>query len=710
MEKIDSLVRDDSSVERVEEDKLGYAPFSKSIAMTVTNESFPRGYVIGIRGEWGAGKTTTINFVKHYIEEYNQTYATKDPVRIVDFNPWLVRNHDELASQYFRVLREQIKDSNRKQRLLTKVFRLAGFLNDNSKALTDALTAMAAVTSPSAAVASKLIGEIAGGWLSKLVKREGETPSIQKAYEKLKSELLESPRKIVVFIDDIDRLNREEIKTMFQLVKSVGALPGVIYILSFDQQVVEKALDEDSSCAMRTRSRYLEKIIQEELDLPQPEIHGLQKLLTDELNFLSSEVFRSHRWVKLWKNGLRKWIQKPRDIYRFRNSLMFMFKSVGDEVDTVDICSMVGLQMFEPNLYRYICNNRGVLVGNELSLIFQETVQAKCAEIKMAIPDIGTRNIIEMIFPKAAQIINGNNLGQELDISVISRRGVGSPQGYDTFMRAGLPKNEIPLSTIEHVMQSLDDMDALNEVTEDWLQRRDVFGQTLFLNLANEIGARLQAHQHRNIRPTKALIAAFMRATASLFYENDSDAFFGVLHQARLRIERWLYDFETVELAEEAFAQGFEQISDYAVGAYWYYHATSVSDQKGIIESLTASPTVSGRVERHVRNLLQHRTIFPCPRLLTVADVIFKLEGHDAARQWVLAVAISGREGLLKVLEALQGKTAIDGGALNWAQPGKAQSFFDLEALRNIAVSLQSEMHQYDGADAINVFLNSRRV
>ena len=56
--------------------------------------------------------------------------------------------------------------------------------------------------------------------------------------KKLKDEKI----KIIVSIDDIDRLSDEEIVAVFQLVKSLADFPNTIYVLAFDYDVVVRAL------------------------------------------------------------------------------------------------------------------------------------------------------------------------------------------------------------------------------------------------------------------------------------------------------------------------------------------------------------------------------------------------------------------------------------------------------------------------------------
>jgi len=57
--------------------------------------------------------------------------------------------------------------------------------------------------------------------------------SIQHRKNVLVQILSESSSKIIVIIDDIDRLSNEEICAVFQLVKSIADFPNTIYLLAF---------------------------------------------------------------------------------------------------------------------------------------------------------------------------------------------------------------------------------------------------------------------------------------------------------------------------------------------------------------------------------------------------------------------------------------------------------------------------------------------
>ena len=53
------------------EDRLGYAPIAQRLANVVINMRVPSGYVIGLHGRWGSGKTTVVNFILAYLKKRN---------------------------------------------------------------------------------------------------------------------------------------------------------------------------------------------------------------------------------------------------------------------------------------------------------------------------------------------------------------------------------------------------------------------------------------------------------------------------------------------------------------------------------------------------------------------------------------------------------------------------------------------------------------
>lgn len=69
----------------------------------------PNGYVIGLHGEWGSGKSTALNFVKAFLEKHNQEAASDDErIAVIEFRPWIVSGHQDLIAAFFKVMSESL--------------------------------------------------------------------------------------------------------------------------------------------------------------------------------------------------------------------------------------------------------------------------------------------------------------------------------------------------------------------------------------------------------------------------------------------------------------------------------------------------------------------------------------------------------------------------------------------------------------------------
>lgn len=81
-------------------------------------------------------------------------------------------------------------------------------------------------------------GEIVAAFTKVLTKKAEEetkerTNDLQESKNQIIKKLKDEKIKIIVSIDDIDRLSEEEIVAVFQLVKSLADFPNTIYVLAF---------------------------------------------------------------------------------------------------------------------------------------------------------------------------------------------------------------------------------------------------------------------------------------------------------------------------------------------------------------------------------------------------------------------------------------------------------------------------------------------
>ena len=217
----------DRPIEKEEQDLLGRATFSKQLGKTIYEYDFQSGLVIGVFGKWGSGKTSVINMASAEIEKLAKNDKNK-PI-IFRFSPWNFSDKDNLISLFFENLKNklEIQTDERLKRNVGKALR------DYAGAF-DALSMVPAIGSGMAAII-KTIMQVKGSSLM-------EIPDLEKTRKKLEEELIKSEKKIIIIIDDIDRLTNSQIRDVFQLVKQVADFPNIIYVLSMDRDVVSNAL------------------------------------------------------------------------------------------------------------------------------------------------------------------------------------------------------------------------------------------------------------------------------------------------------------------------------------------------------------------------------------------------------------------------------------------------------------------------------------
>lgn len=132
----------------------------------------------------------------------------------------------------------------------------------------------------------KILAKLFGKHMEESAKRNCD---IQAVKRKIISKLKKQKQKIIVVIDDIDRLNNSQIRAIFQLVNSLAGFPNMIYLLAFDREIVVRALQEEQKC---DGEEYLEKIIQVPFDIPEADKTLVNAVFFERLtNIMSAEQY-----------------------------------------------------------------------------------------------------------------------------------------------------------------------------------------------------------------------------------------------------------------------------------------------------------------------------------------------------------------------------------------------------------------------------------
>ena len=177
---------------------------------------------------------------------------------------------------------------------------------------------------------------------------------------KIKNCLAKNNKQIIIVIDDLDRLFPEELLLIFQVIKMLVDFPNIIYILSYDKEIVTNILKEKFPT---NTDNYLKKIIQIEKNLPIIDdtilrkyfIHGIEEIIGKNFEYSQKEdILEIYDFA--YKNI---YIKNIRDIKIFLNHFMFVYSSLKDEnLYLLDIISISMIETFENDLYEYIINNK----------------------------------------------------------------------------------------------------------------------------------------------------------------------------------------------------------------------------------------------------------------------------------------------------------------------------------------------------------------
>lgn len=492
-----------------QDDRLGYAPFAARLANVVINMNIPNGYVIGLHGRWGSGKTTVVNFILEFLKKHNQEIEddTKK-IEHIDFRPWIVSGHQDLMAAFFKLLSEHLGPKEGKvKRAWNRSMKTA---SGGAEQLVDAAATLALTVDPSGGAVTGLAGGVAKQSLNRVLGKYLETPSLQKAYENLKGQLASSDRRFLVTIDDIDRLEDDEIKSIMQMVKTIGRLPNVLYVLVYDREIVWQALDERND---RIGPKFAEKIVQQEVELPIPSKNALLTILDQEIGFLTGSTEDSARWHYIVSDGVHRWINSPRDVLRLSNALKFAWPALKGEFDAQDLVAIEGIRLFDAEAFDWIRSNRNFLF-NEGRYIMgaDDERKANVEALKATLPAGTTDSVLELLtvlFPSHGKWFQGDRFASsENHIAAQNRRGLASVAGYDSYFALRPSVDAVPKAAIDAIFENLDDDAKVTQALKVYLGKHNSRGESMIELLLQDLRLRLAGDPRPE--PTQAILNAVL--------------------------------------------------------------------------------------------------------------------------------------------------------------------------------------------------------
>lgn len=514
------MLSPDLPIAKLEEDGLNRGSFAESLAKTLVQYSFPSSLTIGLYGEWGSGKTSLLNMVFENVERID------DGVVVLRFNPWLCSDSKQLVTQFFKQMATAIK---LKKRAADKAWELID-------QYADILGATSVIP---------VAGEIVAAFTKVLTKKAEEetkerTNDLQESKNQIIKKLKDEKIKIIVSIDDIDRLSEEEIVAVFQLVKSLADFPNTIYVLAFDYDVVVRALGKVQH---GDGKEYLEKIVQVPFEIPAPNIDDIHEALFSKLNRILGDIpeedWDKETWVELFQQGIKNYIRSIRDVIRYTNVFSLKYELLKNETSVVDLLGLTCLQVFEPTVYSKLPSYKDILCGERRSFSHERQKEmeekVECAINRIA-PDDGsvtdleaTKNILGTLFPGIKTNMGwsyGVGRGYSRRDSLI-RNSIAAPECFDRYFALTLENGAIPTATVRRMVFESSESELAEEIMQ-------IYRDGKIVRLLEAIEVYAGAGDGRSIDAERAAIIIKVLSCNWSSFEVEDEGFFAVPFAWRL--------------------------------------------------------------------------------------------------------------------------------------------------------------------------------
>ncbi len=443
-------VNPDRPITSPPDDLLGRVPLARALGALATDQLGGQGFVMGVTGPWGSGKTSVLNLMAATLEQEKTAY-------VVRFDPWLFSTSEELVWRFMREVSIQLQSEQQLGDAAARIGEYAQILAPLA----------ALVSAPWLTPVVVAGGRAAGRW------RKKPAVSAQEQRQKVAEALSNLDRRLIVLIDDLDRLQAAEIRDVVRLVKLVGDFPNTTYVLAYDEARVTRALGDGDE---EVGQEFLEKIVQLSHEVPPADPQQLGRVLAAAMSVaigdLSRYRFDQAEYANLFADA-RALFTTVRDIRRFTNRLPTTLALVGNEVELADVLTLEALHIRLPGVFARIAAAKQALTQPREAVLGGSRISEERAkgQIDAIVEAAGhfqdeVTAIIKRLFPAAQHHLGGMSYGGEWLGTWRRACRVAHPEVLDIYLHGALPAGVLPAALVEQALQSLRDPDELRSLLD----------------------------------------------------------------------------------------------------------------------------------------------------------------------------------------------------------------------------------------------------
>lgn len=424
---------------------------------------------IGISGKWGSGKTS---FLKTMMESMKNDYLN------VSFNPWTCTDKVQIVSQFFTLMRKKIHGHDKPLKNAIQMYRDIVLNAD---------------IHPSLTLLAKILPEY---------KEEETLESLKNKIEKAISAEGEKP--FAIFIDDLDRLEGDELFEVLRLIRVTANFRNMVFVVAYDREYICNVLNQSKN--IERAEEYIQKIFHLEISLPKFEEETLFDVFMEEFSRIypledKDEVrFRSSilQLCNSAEVSFTDFIPNFRQARRFANIFALNLKAIFSHTEDFIVRDFFGIELIHfafPDVHHTLMYKPMTLLKQRpegLSkaklLVYKEETNTPCAKL------------LKCLFP------NVSDTGK-------TPREIRSQLSYANYFCYRLPNNSIGATEFEMVMIE-DDLEVIRDRINNWMQKQDL-SNSLYDHFAS-----YHMHGYKEIKVIRNYICALLEIIPKLT-END---------------------------------------------------------------------------------------------------------------------------------------------------------------------------------------------
>lgn len=621
------------------EDKLNRKEFARNLANNILNYEPSDCLTIGITGNWGSGKTSLIKLT------LNKLKWEKDII-IIHFKPWFFSNQNNLYYQFFKLLISTLKDYELKEESLFKrktTPKRKMFKKSKIENLEDYFNY---IQSSNSKLDEKSFYSLNSDELESYISLETLKKQCDNYFDK------ELNYKIIVIIDDIDRLLKDEIKQIFTLVKSLANFKKFIYILSFDKKIVSEALNDSKS---NYKEKFLEKIVQIQVRIPDITRSKINEILETDIEPTYNKYHRKNHIDKednfeQIQKYLEPFIENIRDLKRYKNMLDFYLTGFIEDININDCFLIIALQLFEYKVFLLIKKNETLLTTkisnpNESDHInnFYNDVEKNLEKINME----EMKKLLEYLFPMLkyqnipSESIKGNfNYWNK-------KHKIASTHHFNKYFTLSLEDSEVNVKTITKLIKSTNRAE-INKIINP--NNNNEYNNSLLtqLSLVTE-----EIPQKNSI----LFIDAFLKEDNPLTINENNR------HHINSIIDKLLLKYESNEECYKLLKKYIELNKNlFTICDYIHHAEIKINNEINGIYELLVNATQLDELKlmlvKKIKKCNENKELFNHPRLTTILTYLRLWDGKDSVNHAVCQNTLTNND-LIEFLKKYQNFSQI---------------------------------------------------